>query len=129
MDVRDAFEGSGPYGGNNPNSSVTAIIDNFFEFNISGTVHRGYYHDADQIMMGDASAAAAANDDVAYESRRNTSVASRKSQRQCRVMLHRVQGHICRLPAAVHAVLCGLRRLLPRRPHERAGALSSARVV
>ena len=88
MDVRDAFEGSGPYGGNNPNSSVTAIIDNFFEFNISGTVHKGYYHDADQIMMGDASAAAAANDDAAYESRRNTIVASRMSQRQCRVMLH-----------------------------------------
>ena len=52
VDVRDAFEGSGPYGGNNPNSSITAIIDNYFQFNISSMVHKGYYHDADQIMMG-----------------------------------------------------------------------------
>lgn len=51
-DVRDAWEGLGRYGQNNPNSSVLWHWDNVFEYGINEAVGPGWYHDPDMLMMG-----------------------------------------------------------------------------
>ncbi len=51
-DVRDAWEGTGAYGLNDANSSISWHIDNYHEYEIFKSVRPGFYHDADFLLMG-----------------------------------------------------------------------------